>query len=179
MMSKNIQKIFVKPDDTATFNCPECQVSKNLAVGKFRLNRHMIKVRCTCGISSPVLLDFRKCYRKDSALTGVYQLPASESDNKQSKKSNLTGAYTMQGQTFGNGHIVIINVSCGGVQFTTSGSHTFKVGQEARISFTLDDRKHTEVSKRVIVQTVNDNIIGCKFADNETLEQGLRFYLFP
>lgn len=176
MMSKNIQRVFVKSDDRATINCPECQLAKTVAVGKFRSNRHIIKVRCTCDHSFPVSLDFRKFYRKKTALSGTYATPTSSLD---SKKSRPAGVYGLQTPTMDIGHILVTNVSCGGIQFTTPGSHTIKIGQEARIVFTLDDRRHTQISRRVIVQSVADNIIGCRFFDNEPLEQGLRFYLFP
>jgi len=73
----------------------------------------------------------------------------------------------------------VTNISCGGLQFTTPGSHAIEVGQQARITFTLDDRKKTEINKQVIIESVPDNIINCRFASNETLEQGLRFYVFP
>ena len=73
----------------------------------------------------------------------------------------------------------VTNISCGGLQFTTPGSHAIEVGDQARIVFTLDDRKQTEINKKVIVQSISGNIVGCQFASNETLEQGLRFYLFP
>lgn len=85
----------------------------------------------------------------------------------------------MQAPAFGDGHMLITNLSCGGLQFTTSGNHSIEVGQKAQISFTLDDRKKSNIKKNIIVQSVAGNIIGCRFADNETLEQGLRFYLFP
>ena len=76
-------------------------------------------------------------------------------------------------------HILITNVSCGGIQFTKPANHTIKVDQEARVSFTLDDRNQTQISKRVIVQTVADDSIGCRFVDDKHLEKELRFYLFP
>ena len=85
----------------------------------------------------------------------------------------------MQEPLTGVGHMVITNLSCGGLQFTTPGSHAIEVGQQAHITFTLDDRNQTEIDKHVIIQSVAGNIIGCRFADNEPLEQGLRFYLFP
>jgi hypothetical protein len=53
------------------------------------------------------------------------------------------------------------------------------VGQHAYISFTLDDRKLTQISKRVTIQSVAKHTIGCQFDSSEPLEQGLRFYLFP
>lgn len=179
MISKNTQRVFVKPDDTATISCPKCQLAKTVEVGKFRTTRHTITARCTCGHSFPVSLDFRKCYRKQTALSGTYATRASKVDNKNGKKTKLTGTYSMHAPAFGDGHMLVANISCGGLQFTTPGDHAIEVGQQAQINFTLDDRKQTNITKRVIIQSVAGNIIGCRFADDEPLEQGLRFYLFP
>lgn len=179
MIPENTQRVFVKPDDTATINCPKCQLAKTVGVGKFRTTRHTITARCACGHSFPVSLDFRKYYRKKTALPGTFKTQASAVDDKHWKKTKLAGVYSMQEPSVGCGHMQITNLSCGGLQFTTPGDHAIEVGQQAQITFTLDDRKHTQISKRVIVQSVADNIIGCRLADNEPLEQGLRFYLFP
>ena len=79
----------------------------------------------------------------------------------------------------GEDNIIVTNISNGGLQFTALGRHGIEVGQEAQVTLTLDDRKHTQIRQRVIVQSVAEDIIGCRFADNEPLGQGLRFYLFP
>ncbi len=85
----------------------------------------------------------------------------------------------METPTTGCGHMLVTNISCGGLQFTTPGSHAIVVGDQARVTFTLDDRNQTKIDKRFIVHSISGNIIGCRFAHNESLEQGLRFYLFP
>ncbi|MFH2124646.1 MAG: PilZ domain-containing protein [Pseudomonadota bacterium] len=179
MTPENKQRVFVKPDDTATINCPKCQLAKKVAVGKFRTTRHTITARCTCGHAFPVSLEFRKNYRKNTRLPGEYNIQASKVDEKYWKKTRLTGVYTMHAPASGNGHMLVTNISCGGLQFTTPGDHAIEVGQQAQITFTLDDRKQTTIHKCVIIQSVTGHIIGCRFADNEFLEQGLRFYLFP
>jgi hypothetical protein len=179
MILKNEQKTFVKPDGTAIIICPNCELAKTVAVGKFRSQRHIIKVRCTCGHTFPLSLDFRKSYRKKTALPAIYETHVPGADIKRGEKSKLAGIHTMQALAPGSGHIQVTNISAGGLQFTTADNHSFEVGQKAQITFTLDDRKKTEINKLVIVQSVTDNIIGCRFASNEPLEQGLRFYLFP
>jgi len=175
----NIQRAFVKPDDTATIHCSLCQLANTVVVSKFRTSKHTIKVRCNCGHSFPISLDFRTYYRKKIALPGTYETWASKVDDKHWKKTNLTGVYNMEAPSAGCGHIQVTNISCGGLQFTTPGSHAIEVGDQARITFTLDDPKQTEIDKRVIVQSIAGNIIGCRFASNEPLKRGLRFYLFP
>ncbi|KAF0190189.1 MAG: PilZ domain-containing [Desulfobulbaceae bacterium] len=179
MTASNTQRIFVKPDDTAIIQCPECHLAKTISVGEFRSSRHSIKVRCTCGHSYPVDLDFRRSYRKKTSLAGLYETHTKELDDKHWKKTRLTGVYTIQHPASGDGHMQVTNLSTGGLQFITSSKHTIEVGQQVRVSFTLDDRKQTEIIIIVTIQSVNGSVIGCQFVGNEPLEQALRFYLFP
>ena len=179
MPDNNIQRVFVKPGDTATIHCPVCQLAKTVDVGKFRTTRHTITARCTCSHSFSVSLEFRKCYRKKTELPGTFEARTANSDDTQWKKTNLSGVYNMQAPATGCGHMLVTNLSSVGLQFTTPSNHNIKIGDHTRITFILDDRKQTEISKRVIVQSIVGNVIGCQFASNETLEQGLRFYLFP
>jgi hypothetical protein len=179
MPDDNIQRVFVTPGDTVTIHCPVCQLAKTVDVGQFRTTRHTIVARCKCGHSFPVSLEFRKCYRKKTELTGTFEAQSANTDDARWKKTNLSGVYNMQAPATGCGHMLITNLSSGGLQFTTPSKHGIQVGDHARVVFTLDDRKQTEICKRVIVQSIVDNFIGCQFAKDETLEQGLRFYLFP
>lgn len=179
MTDTTIPRIFVKPDDTATIVCPHCQLSRTVAVGKFRSSQHVIKARCTCGHGFAVHLDFRKHYRKKTSLRGTYTTQTAKIDEKHWKSTKLYGVYTMQAPAAGMGHMQVTNISAGGLQFTTPGDHAIEIGQQAYISFTLDDRRLTQISKRVTIQSVTKRTIGCQFDSNEPLEQGLRFYLFP
>ncbi len=179
MTDSNPQRTFVKPDDTATITCPACQIIKTISVAKFRSTRHTITVRCACGHSFPVALDFRRHYRKKTTLPGFYDTAALDFDTKKWKKARLTGVYTLQAPAIGTGQMLVTNISLGGLQFFTSDDHAIEAGHKARVAFTLDDRNQTELIKNVVIQSVNDHVIGCRFAEGETLEQALRYYLFP
>jgi hypothetical protein len=180
MTARNTQRTFVKTDDTAIIKCPECHLAKTIAVGKFRSNRHSITVRCTCGHSFPVDLDFRRSYRKKTSLAGEYETRAMGTNQENRKKTTrLAGVYTIQHPASGDGHMQVTNLSTGGLQFVTSSDHAIEVGQQVLVSFTLDDRKQTEITKNVTIQSVNGSVIGCQFRENEPLEQALGFYLFP
>jgi hypothetical protein len=178
MSEPTLVRAFVKPDDSATITCPYCQQAKTVPVGKFRDQQHVLKVRCACGHSFTVSLDFRKHYRKKTILPGIYEI-TDAAHRKHWKKTQLSGVYTMQAPATGCGHMQVTNISLGGLQFKTPGSHSISIGQHAQVSFTLDDRKQTTIIKQVTVQSIDDKTIGCKFSDNQPLEQGLRFYLFP
>jgi hypothetical protein len=179
MPDDNMQRVFVKSDNTAIIHCSQCQLAKTVDVGKFRAGKHTLTTRCTCGNTFPVSLEFRKHYRKKTTLPGTYEAQLPQADDNHWRKTNLTGVYNMQPPATGCGHMQVTNISLGGLQFTTHSSHHIEIGDHARITFILDDKKQTKIDKRVVIQSIVDNIIGCQFGSNEIPEQGLRFYLFP
>jgi len=154
-----VQKSFVKTNDTASIRCPECALVKNIAVGKFRNNRHTLKTRCSCGNTFLVALDFRKHYRKPTNITGMYSLVGSSSR--------------------GGGQMQVNNISRSGLAFSISGHHSIQIGQQALLNFKLDNKKQTELTKKVIVKNIRDNNIGCEFLNQGQIGKDLGFYLQP
>ncbi|MBA1340558.1 MAG: Flagellar brake protein YcgR [ANME-2 cluster archaeon] len=154
-----VQKSFVKTNDTASIRCPACALVKNITVGKFRGTRHTLKTRCSCGSTFLVALDFRKHYRKPTSLWGMYSLIGSSSH--------------------GGGQMQVNNISRGGLAFTVSGQHSIHVGQQALLNFKLDDKKQTELTKKVIVKNIQNNSIGCEFLNHNQIGKDLGFYLRP
>ena len=150
-------KAFVRPDNSTTITCPVCNMPKNASVGSFKDKNHNIKVKCNCGAVFMVHLDFRQHYRKETELAGTY---------KCIKPSGM-----------GGGSIVIRDISLGGIGFTVTGRHVIYKGQVLALNFTLDDKKKTSLNKEVIVQSVNNDFIGCRFTDNQLFEKALGFYL--
>ena len=154
-----IQKSFVKTNDTASIRCPDCGLVKNIAVGRFRNNRHTLKTRCSCGSSFLVALDFRRHYRKPTQIVGMYSLIA--------------------GPHSGGGQMQVNNISRSGVGFSISGVHNISIGQKALLNFRLDDRKQTVLTKKVLIKNVRDNAIGCEFINQTQIGKDLGFYLQP
>lgn len=154
-----VQKSFVKTNDTASIRCPECALVKNIAVGKFRNHRHTLKTRCSCGCSFLVALDFRKHYRKPTKIVGMYSLIGSPST--------------------GGGQMQVNNISRSGVGFSVSGIHNITVGQKALLNFKIDDKKKTELTKKVVIKTIRDNNIGCEFVNKKQIGKDPGFYHPP
>ena len=154
-----VQKSFVKTNDTASIQCPSCHLVKNIAVSKFRNSRHTFKVRCNCGHTFLVSLDFRRHYRKPTELTGSYKVivPAGH----------------------GSGKMQVNNVSRSGVDFSVSGRHSISIDQKIIITFKLDNKKETEIQKQVIVRRISKNSIGCEFVEQSQIGKALGFYLRP
>ncbi len=154
-----VQKAFVKTNDTASIKCPGCELVKNVAVGRFRRTSHTLKINCGCNCKFMVALDFRKHYRKQTKLDGMYTL--------------------IGPPTSGGGKMQIFNISRSGVGFSVSGFHNINVGQKVLLYFNLDNTKNTKLTKEVVVRTIDNNFIGCEFLDQTQIGKDLGFYLRP
>ena len=150
-------KSFVKTNNTASIRCPNCALVKNIPVGKFRNSQHTLRTRCQCDTIFLVALDFRRHFRKPTTIDGVY---------------------TIIGGCDG-GTMQVDNISRSGVGFSLSGRHHITVGQKAFLNFTLNDKKRTELTKKVIVRRIHNENIGCEFANMNQIGKDLGFFLQP
>ncbi len=178
MTASTLQRTLVKTSDTALIKCPECNRAKTIAVGKYRSSGHTLNVKCTCGHSFPVKLDFRRHYRKKTALPGIY-LSSTSAVKGKNWDINIAGWYSIIDPTSSDGYMQVTNLSVGGLQFVTSNDHLLQAGPQILVAFTLDDRHQTEITKNVTIQSVNGSVISCQFLASEPLGKALRFYLFP
>lgn len=149
-------KAFVRANDTVTIVCPVCKTPKNAAVGAFRDKSHYLKVRCSCDTVFTVHLDFRQHYRKETDLSGTFS------------SINPPGM---------GGDIHIKDISVSGVGFTVNGMQFLERGQTLLLTFTLDDKKKTTLTKEVVVRTVQGDFVGCRFVETKAYEKELGFYL--
>lgn len=151
-------KSYVKPDNQALIVCPVCDTTKNLSTDQFRNRQHTLKVKCKCGHTFRVQLEFRRHFRKDTELDGTYDL-------------NPPGV--------GGGKIKIVNLSLSGASFEVRGINDLQIGQTGSLVFTLDNRKETILVKKVIIKSVKGGRIGCEFVDDRAFQKDLGFYLLP
>lgn len=149
-------KAFVRANDTVTIVCPACRMPKNAAVGPFRNKSHDLKVRCPCGHVFMVHLDFRQHYRKQTDLTGTF------------RSINPPGM---------GGDIHVKDISISGIGFTVSGMQLLEKGHSLTVTFTLDDKRKTNLTKEVVVQSVQGDFVGGRFVDRKAYEKELGFYL--
>ncbi len=151
-------KTFVKEDSQATIVCPACSSAKTISVEEFRDKQHVLKVKCKCGNSFSLQLEFRQFFRKDTELQGVYDVkpPAR-----------------------GGGMATIVNLSLIGACFDVRGVHGLEIGQKGSLVFTLDNRKETVLYRQVLIRSVNGKKIGCEFVEERAFEKELGFYLLP
>lgn len=160
MNATNIKsvKAFVNDNGVTALACPVCGLVRPTSVSKFRNKRHVLSVKCKCNESFKVHLEFRKHFRK---------------------KTDLVGLYSLLPPAAGGGRVKIQNISRSGIGFSISGRHSIKVGNLAKLIFTLDNRNSTELDKQITIKSISENYIGCEFIENQAFEKELGFYLRP
>lgn len=150
-------KAFVRADNTVTIVCPSCKMPKNVSVASYKNKGHFLKVRCPCGKAFRVHLDFRQFYRKETELPGTYKC--------------------IRPPGGGGGTMTVNDISKGGVSLHVSGAHNLQIGNVLTIFFDLNDKKKTRLQKEVSIMSMNGNMVGCRFSDNQLYEKELGFYL--
>ncbi len=146
-------------DNKTTIICPVCNASKTISVLHFRERHHTVDVRCNCGHSFPLLIEFRRYCRKETFLPGDYNLQT---------PANIEA-----------GHTRVIDLSIQGACFEVQGHHNISPGMEGELVFTLDDKKQTILFRKVVIRDVRGSRIGCEFSDSNPPSKELGFYMMP
>lgn len=150
------KRFFVTLDRQVLIACPECNFSKFISVTQFRQHKHLMKIKCLCGHSFRVHIEYRRYCRKKTKFEGLCDL-----------NSTFTDSWK----------VAIVDISLGGACLELSGENTIKVGDQGTLRFVLDDQKKTSLVKPVIIKSVSNDRIGCQFAENKDFEKELGFYL--
>jgi hypothetical protein len=139
---RETQKVEVKGNGKALLQCPYCQSSRIVDVGKLRNCRGVVKVRCVCRQAFCVSFEWRKACREETYLDGLYCKFHGDKDW---------------------GKIVVKNVSATGIGFTTLTTHTLHQGDKVKVTFALDPEANHNIEKKGIVKVVRDKHVGCEF----------------
>lgn len=160
-------EVFVNQDNMALFHCPYCGKMKHVSVEKFKGKKHSLKVKCSCTRTFAVNLNFRKRYRKETDLDGRYL--------------KMAGGRPAKINTEGDVNCKIVNISMGGLGLRILDGQAMAGGDNLIVNFTLDDKKQSELTRRVVIRHVKDSYVGCEFndSDDHAYEKTLGFYLMP
>jgi hypothetical protein len=153
-----VERFFVKPDDTVDMKCPHCRTVKTVPIKKLKNPKKVIEVKCFCRKIFNVALEFRKMYRKDVELKGRYVNQSRENDE---------------------GSIIISNISMNGLGFYINGAHKIGLDNILSVEFRLDDDQKTFISREVVVREVQGNFAGVEFVNVDRYDKYLEFYLVP
>ena len=153
-----INTAFVKDGNITTIVCPDCYAAKTASVKQFRGKKHVLKVKCKCGHTFKIGLEFRRQRRKSTELAGTSRLSP---------------------PSLGDEVVKIVNLSMSGACFEVPGKHNVQIGQKGSINFTLNDAKQTPFVKQVTVRSVQGNLIGCEFSEDRAYQKELGCFLMP
>ena len=154
--NNRLKRVYVRQDGNVTFICPSCNRVSIVSVSKFKGQRHTIKIRCNCSNQFVTNLDFRQHYRKPT---------------------NIKGSYSLIQPAQAGGEVIVRNISLGGISFEVLGAHYIKEGDTGKINFVLDNKNKTQLERRFTVQSVNGQVVGCKFIKDREYDKELGFYM--
>jgi c-di-GMP-binding flagellar brake protein YcgR len=152
----HLRRSFVSSDDQTVIVCPNCKFVKPLSVSQFRDRKHILQIKCKCGHTFKVQLEFRRYIRKKVDLEGECDL-----DSTKGEKWKVT----------------LVDISFGGVCLELDIPHNFKVGEEGTVRFVLNDQKQTALNSTIIIKSVTSKQIRCQFTGENTFQKDLGFYL--
>ncbi len=172
------QKILIKKDNIVEVQCPKCLTRRTFPASKLGIQKHYVKLKCTCGFIFLVELEFRQKNRKTTNLEGYFfNLSLSSRIGDPIKKISETHLYH-DGRFLKPANCQIKSMSKSGVGFITKKPppHGIETGNELRLIFILDNSAKTEIIKKVVVRYVKQNYIGCEFVEKDKYDTALGFY---
>ncbi|MDT8303520.1 MAG: hypothetical protein RQ760_18720 [Sedimentisphaerales bacterium] len=138
--------------DEAFMHCPQCGAFKKMNTSSSRLINQAdgVEIQCdACAHKYKVLINYRKHYRKNASLKGIYTNATDSID--QAFDFDTTSAITVG------------NISRTGIGFRTQDAVNVKADNVLKVRFILDDNKKSLVEKTVIVKRVDKDFIGAEF----------------
>ncbi len=157
--------IYTNLSESITLACEQCHRSKVLQAAVVKDLPQPLKVKCPCGATFEVNIIIRQFYRKKTRLLGVYV-----------KHHIQTGTILEQGR------MIVEDISRRGIGLRALYKHTVLVNDVLAVTFTLDDKQHTDIQKSVRVRRIDDRFIGAEFIDHDAYtdtNRMLGFYLMP
>lgn len=153
------QKYYVSKQGTVNFHCPSCNKSRLINTDKIG-KKHTLKLRCSCGQGYRLDLEYRSNFRKPTKLIGSY----SPDTSNEGRKIPCT----------------IVDVSMGGLAFIAQSGAGLSAGVPLVVSFQLDDKRQTAITRQVSVCHIGqNNRVGCAFSDEvgESVNKAIYFWL--
>jgi hypothetical protein len=135
------KKVFVDENDEALVVCPQCGKTKRVNISSFKdKNIRNLQAKCPCGSLFPISLEFRRFHRRETSLDGRYM--------------NLSGGNE-------GGKMRVVNLSLGGIGLIDLSFCHFKVGDRVNLSFSLEDKRKSEIDIIGVVKHMTDRYLGC------------------
>lgn len=157
--SKHAIKVYVQPDETATIYCPYCNKTKDQDVSRFKGNRYA-KLKCACGKVSTLQLEFRRYFRKQTQLQGLFK--CIDSGNNPVDAGKMT----------------VVELSRNGVRLEIRDfPRNLECEDIVNIQFDLDDSNRSFINRNVVVQNIQPPYVGASFHRASVTDDVIGFYL--
>ena len=151
-----IIKIYVNNANEGEIVCPKCEKTKTIHLSNDRIPQKPIRVKCNCGYSFSIVLEYRKYYRKTVSIPGKL-------------------VHIQTGEDIAK--IVVTSLSVVGVGFEVKSTGSVTANGVYYIVFTLDDSLESAIREAIVVKRVSGSNIGAEFCDQEKYNYELDFYI--
>ena len=117
--------VYTYKDHNPLYSCPRCETIDKAKLAPIQVHdKWTIEFMCTCGCNFAVSVEHRDFYRK---------------------RTNLEGSYVNLSNGGKNERIQVLNLSIGGIGFTTRFFNAVSVDDRVKMYFILDDKKRSIV----------------------------------
>lgn len=152
----------LKDGKTLNIACKNCNRQKLLEFSDIRSLGTRLKTTCVCGNEMYIKVELRQEHRKTVNLEGVFI--RGPGDRIALKSDDW-------------GRIQINNISRHGIGFKVFDKQDFRVNDRFRVKFTLDNTAGSVIQKTVLVRSVAQETIGCKFVGKDPCDVTIGFYM--
>lgn len=154
-----MEKVHADKQGRAVFQCPECGFKTAFDASGYRDRDSRIRIRCRCGKSVPLLVEFREYYRRPVSLPGWCHVHRTEALLE----------------------IRIKDLSMSGLSFSIESKEAEEpkdvaVGDVLTLQFRLDRPPHDLIQRKGEVRNVREDGVGVRFSKSE-YDKELGFYL--
>jgi hypothetical protein len=152
-------KVYADKKGKAVFHCPHCGFVTNFDASAYRDRDSRIRIKCRCGESMTMLVEFREYYRRSVSLAGRCTV-------------HRTGEEL---------EIKVRDLSMSGLSFSIESSKeedqtVLQIGDVVTVRFRLDSPPENLIQRTASVRNIRSGTIGAKFARSE-YDKELGFYL--
>lgn len=153
-------KVYADKQGKAVFHCPHCGFMTEFDASAYRDRDSRIKIKCRCGESMVMLVEFREYYRRPVSLVGYCRVHRTGQDLEMKVRD-----LSMSGLSFSL-------ESAAGDQ----AEAPLEVGDVITVRFRLDAPPENLIQRLAEVRNVRGQAIGTKFSKSE-YDKELGFYL--
>jgi hypothetical protein len=154
-----MEKVYADKQGKAIFQCSKCGFKTAFDASDYRERDSRIRIRCRCGESVPLLVEFREYYRRPVSLPGWCHVHRTEA-----LRERRVNDRSMSGLSFSIESMEV------------DEPKDVAIGDVLTLQFRLDRPPHDLIQRKGEVRNVRDGGVGVRFSKSE-YDKELGFYL--